>query len=398
MILQYILGEARLSFSLQDRRRVFSVLSREDVAFRDMKSEEESFSFLVPLYRKKKLSEAFEKEGVEVKAGEWRGLPAVLYRYRKRPGIAIGILIIALLVWLSGRVIWCVNVTGNTTVSDGEIIALLEKLGCGVGDTYGDIDFDMLHNQFLLESDNIAWIAVNMNGTHANVEVREIKNGEEKKGDGGFYNIVAGEDGSIERIAATEGKPVVEIGETVRKGELLISGAITYKEIFNRYESADGSVYARVKRSFKVSVPYESEEKVYTGEKEEKKTLRFFKFDINLFVNSSNSYEFYDTITMNNQVLLFDTVALPLYVKTTEYREYKKEQVTLTESEARERATALYREKLCETLGDATLLSKTVKEKAESKAYTIECDLWCLADIAKKVPLRLQARENRDKE
>ena len=138
----------------------------------------------------------------------------------------LGALLSAVMIWLSGRVIWCVNVTGNSTVPDGEIIEILESLGCGVGDFFGDIDFDVLHTRFLMKSDNIGWISVNMNGTHANVEVREIIFGKEETKEGGFYNVVAAEDGQIVRMAAVEGKPVCEIGDTVLRGELLISGAI----------------------------------------------------------------------------------------------------------------------------------------------------------------------------
>lgn len=395
MLLQFLLGEAELSFPIQHKKEVLSLLCDEDVPFRLLEGEG-SFSFLIPLYRRKKLMQLFSDNNIPCEKKGIRGLPEIIYNYRKRVGIPIGALIIVLMVWMSGRVIWCVNVEGNSTVPDSEIIELLEKLGCGVGDTYEDIDFDVLHNRFLMESENISWISVNMNGTHANVEVREIKNGYTAKEDEGFYNLVATEDGTVERIAATEGKPVVEIGDTVRKGELLVSGAITYKEIFNRYESAEGSVYARVKRSFSVYVPYEGEKKVYTGEKTVKKSLRFFKFDINLFVNSSNPYEFCDTITMYKQVYIFDTVALPLYVKNIEYREYVTVKESISEDTAKERATSLYREKLKKVMGDASLLKKEVTGEADERGYTLKCELQLLADIAKKAPLVLERDEEKE--
>lgn len=392
-MIRYFLGEAVYVISRKDTRTVFDTLSRLDMQFTRMEKLENGFSFRIPLYRKKIFEEQLKREEITFEIRGITGLPSIIYRYRKRVGIPIGALIIILLIWLSGQVIWCVNVTGNSAVSDQEITELLARLGCGVGDRYENIDFDSLHNRFLIECDKIAWIAVNMNGTYANVEVRESSVFDDSREDG-FYNIVATEDGQIERVASVEGKPVVEKGDTVKAGELLISGAISYKDTQNRFESAEGSVYATVKRSFEISIPAKQEIKAETGMETEKKVLTFFNFKINLFANSRNPYRFCDTITVNRQIYLFDSVKLPLQLQTITYREYTKESISLTEKEAEEMAMELYREKLYETLGSAQLLSKEIKTGFDGEAYTVRCDLYCLADIAQKVPLGLTESQN----
>lgn len=393
MFIRLIMGETRLTFKKRDLRRVLDVFRKEDIQFRNLTVNDESFSAEIPLYRKRSFFSILKKEGIEISEGKSRGLVPLCLRYRKRPGILIGLIICVLMICLSGRIIWCVNVTGNRNVSDREIVELLDSLGCGVGDTYKDIDFDILHNKFLMECPDIAWIAVNMNGTHANVEVRETVYGKEKE-EGGFYNIVASEGGQIEMIAATEGKPVVEINDTVLEGELLVSGAISYKaDTMNRFESAEGKVFARVNRSFEINVPYEEERKVYTGEKTEKKQYRIFDFNINLSSNSRISYEICDTITLYNQIHLFDSVPLPLYIEKTVYSEYVTERAVLKKDEAMDRAMALYRERLKEELSDDSLISKKVVKIENKDGVTIKCDLYCLADIAKKVPLELSGNE-----
>ncbi len=398
MLIRFFGGEKRLSFDIKDKSRVFSALARLDVAFREVKIGESSFSMLIPFYRGKSIEKTLDSLEIEYKDCEILGLPAVLYRYRKRIGIPIGLTLALLMIWMSGRVIWCVNIQGNQTVSDKEIIETLDSLGCGIGDTYEDIDFDTLHNRFLMECKDIAWIAVNMNGTHANVEVRETVR-EEKKEDGGFYNIVANEAGQIEEMAATEGKPVVERFDTVLEGELLISGAISYKQdTLSRFESAEGAVYAKVNRSFTVEVPFEQKIKEPTGNKTVKKSIRFFDFDINLFRNSRIPYKFCDTITMYKQVYLFDTVALPLYINESVFCEYGEKQVTFSEEKAEKLALSLYREKLLSVLGDDTIISKSVTKSVNNGVFTISCELYCLADIAKRVPLEITKNNENIKE
>ncbi len=398
MLIRFFGGEQRLSFDVKDKSRIFSVFARLDVPFRDVKIIEDSFSLLIPFYRLKTIENRLLCEGIECKREELLGFPSLLKRYRKRVGIPIGLCLAILMIWMSGRVIWCVNIKGNSTVSDEVIIETLESLGCGVGDTYEDIDFDILHNRFLMECKDISWIAVNMNGTHANVEVRETLR-EEKEEKDGFYNIIATEAGQIEEIAARSGKPVVERFDTVLEGELLISGAISYKQdTMSRFESAKGSVFAKVNRSFFVEVPFEQVIREPTGNKITEKALRFFNFDINLFGNSRIPYRFCDTITMYKQVYLFDTVALPLYIKESVFSEYREKQVTFSEEEAEELALSLYREKLLSVLGDDTIISKSVTKSVNNGVFTISCELYCLADIAKRVPLEITKNNENIKE
>lgn len=398
MLIKYVGGQCRISFPAYEKRRVFALFAREDVQFCNTELLDHTVRVLIPYYRKKAVLSLLQREGIDAECIEILGLPSLIKRYRKRIGIPIGLLLAFVLIWLSGRVIWCINIKGNENVSDKEIIEELEKLGCGIGDTYGDIDFDILHNRFLMECKDISWIAVNMNGTHANVEVRETVRGEESE-EGGFFNIVAAENGQIEMIAEKAGKPVVERFDTVLEGELLISGAISYRQdTLSRYESADGSVFARVNRSFSVKVPLNQEIKSETGEKTEKKTIRFFNFDINLFRNSRIPYKLCDKITMNSQVYLFDSLPLPLYINKTVHTEYVMKKVRLSESEARDKAKKIYREKLYEVLGDSTLISKSVSENLCDDCYVISCELYCLADIAKKVPLEISENDENIKE
>ena len=375
-----------------------NLLARLDIPYEHLEKDADgSLRFIVPSYKRKLLERAFTANGITWELGKLSGLPEIFCRYRRRWGMAVGALIFVFLVAISGGRIWCVEVTGNSQVEDAEIISLLQKLGCGVGDSYKDIDFAKLHNTFLLQCPDIAWISVNMDGTHAHVEVRETLAGRSEEDKNENYNVVAAEDGQIEQIAAYEGKPQVAIGDTVRKGELLLSGVISYGETGLRYESAAGEVYARVNRDFTVEVPLETEQKVPTGRSSTKKSFTFFQFKANLFLNSGIHYDFYDTIYSERQIYLFDSVALPLWVQTEVYEEYELQQVTLTEEEAKTLAYQEYRAMLKETLADAQLLQKTTTASLEEDGvYRIHCQLYCLADIAVQQPLTIQENQNED--
>ena len=175
-MLSYILGTVRLRCWSSE---CLNILVRENVQCSDIQYKRDAVEFTLDLFSylraKRYLGEAETAcERIAIK-----GIPSYIIRYRKRWGLALGIIIFSVVSLISGRYIWSFEVKGNSTVSDAEIIELLDELGCSVGTRISGIDFDMLHNDFLLRSDDISWISVNMDGTKANVEVREVKKGKE---------------------------------------------------------------------------------------------------------------------------------------------------------------------------------------------------------------------------
>lgn len=394
MLIDALVGYAVLTFPKNQCAKLLNAAACLDVRFSPIIENKDTAIIKIPLRCAAPLLSLLDFAD-EIKV-EKRGLLPFLMRYRKRWGIAAGALIFVFLTALSSNVIWSVDVTGNKEISDKYITDILAELGCKPGAFYSSVDFDTLHNRFLMESDGIGWISVNMNGTHANVEVRETSDGV-RDPDTAFYNLVASEDGQIERIAAIEGKPQVKISETVEKGQLLVSGVFSREEGGIRLESASGSIFAKVTRDFSVSVPLKKEHKKYTGEKTKQKSVTFFSFDINLFTNSSIPYSFYDTIVSEKKLCLFDTVELPVVVSTKEYREYENVPLTLTKDEAQNEAMRLYRQKLRETLGSAQLLSKSTDIVFNEDACTVSCSIYCLADIAKAVPFEI-SNENSGEE
>lgn len=377
-MLRILFGYAKIKVRKKDSEKVLNLLGKNAISFTVPRYTEEGIEFSIGMIRYRQFKKLCDSD-YSVSFG---GIPNIIHKYRKRYGIFAGAILFAVSVLISQNYIWNVNVTGNKSVSDKYIIDLLDKLGCGVGKKISDIDFDLLNNKFLIESEGIRWISVNMNGTYANVEVREINEGVAEE-DGKYYNLIASEDGKIVKLSQSEGKPLIKLNDTVCKGDLLVSAVSCFKEDKLRFESAEGSIFAEVMRSFSVSVPVEYTEKVKSGESVQKKTVTFFNFPVNLFLKGGNSYRFYDTITSESSVYMFG-VPLPVNVKTTRYDELIEQKRTLSETEVKEIATAEYRKKLAETLGDARLLSKKTVTNFDGKNYTVNCDIYCIADIAKK--------------
>ena len=328
----------------------------------------------------------FASHGISAEKVKARGFLYFLERYRKRIGIPIGIVIFFLLIFLSEQFIWDINVIGNENVTEKEILSRLDELGCGVGAYIPSIDFDKLHNEFLLGSDDVAWIAVNVRGTRATVEVREMIVNEPVPDDNVPYNLVAGEDGVIEYMEILRGGRVVSEGDLVRKGELLASGVEEMKHGL-RLVHARGTVMAEVKRTVNVEVPLESSRRVATGREFSEKYLNFFGISMKLFANTGNLSEKCDKIERERKLCFFGTVDVPITVHETVWREYEEIPVMLTEEEARTEAYRRLRIECAAVAEGCQLVSREINAGVRDGNYVIECELRVVRDIATEVPI-----------
>ena len=262
------------------KEELLTKLIKSGVAIGKMTRAGDRVEFTVSLGDRKRILATLPNFPAEVISDRLCGLPNVLRRYRKRPGILLGALLFMLLLKTSEMFVWDITVSGNSRVGDAEITAMLEEKGFGIGAFIPGVDLRRLCNSCLIGNDSLSWMAVNLSGTTAQVEVIEkLTPDTSKKNNGSPCNIVAARDGYVIRTESREGHLEVEVGETVEKGQLLISGINEYgRTDVKEYEfvHADGSVFAETFRTFTVEIPLETVEKTVSEYRILSKSLKFF--------------------------------------------------------------------------------------------------------------------------
>ena len=104
----------------------------------------------------------------------------------------------------------------------------------------------------MAKSTAVAWLNINRRGTVAYVTVLEKEvHGQEVKE--GYSNVVAACDAVIEEISVVRGVACVKVGDSVKKGDLLISGVLP-EEQGGGFCYAEGEIFGRVSESISVSV------------------------------------------------------------------------------------------------------------------------------------------------
>lgn len=112
--------------------------------------------------------------------------------------------------------------------------------------------------------DKLDWMEFDLKGMVLNVRIEERIITDIKK-ENRVCNLVATSSGIITDINVSNGEVKVMINDYVRKGDILVSGVVTYNEEDKRYTCANGTIYATIFYSVNVSMPFKYSEYTETG-------------------------------------------------------------------------------------------------------------------------------------
>lgn len=200
-----------------------------------------------------RLARAGRRVGVHVIVLQKFGLPFAMFRARRRRGFVVGAVLFVVSLYVLAQFVWFVRVEGTADLRPEAVLAAVAEAGLRPGVLRDDIQPDVVTHALHKQLPLIAWTAVEMRGALATVRVVERTVADPQLHVSG--HIVAAHDGIVERIAVTQGHALVDIGDTVEAGQLLISGMLTpggapYEERVRAGElpivRAEGAVWGRV--------------------------------------------------------------------------------------------------------------------------------------------------------
>lgn len=359
ILLNYILGYVSVRIEGFFTERLINICMSKKIFLFNIKRDKSTIMYVnVAISDFKKLTEIAKETQCKFKIEKKCGLPFLFNRYKKRKifGIAVSIVIISI-IYLS-NFIWNIEVKGNNNIDEAEIIKILNEEGLTIGKLKNKIDTKSIINKVRLEREDIAWIGINISGTNATVDIVEAVEKPEIIDENDYCNIISDKDACIIKVNAQNGTKMVNEGDVIKKGTVLIAGWMEGKYTGTRYVHAEGSVEAKVWYTHKERVYFKQTEKIRTGNVEKKYAININNFCINLYKSLSN-FENYDTIKEQKQLKLFSNLYLPLgFLVSTNYEQINSE-VVYTELEAKEIGINKSKEELNKNLNDQNQLINT---------------------------------------
>lgn len=360
---------------------LFNICMRYELSIEGLGFDEKHFYFRCSMITYTKIATSCRFNNIKLEPVKKSGLPSLLFDYKNRVGLLIGLTFAILVVIFSGRFLWGIEVDGNVRMTDEAIKTILSENGIEVGKLLKSLDVGNAENSIMLENEDIAWISVNISGNVASVEVRET---EKKQGLTGnqYANLVARCDGEIELAEVFDGNSLVKIGDVVKKGDILVSGVYETSPAGIRYSYSRGKIFAKTVHEITVKIPFEVEQKVYTGREWTEKYIKFFSNNIKVFSNSRKTGECCDIIYSNDMLRLFGKGLLPVGTGTVRYLEYEMESCIIDSEAAMNMAFAKLEFELSSLSGVTEMLRKTIEYEITESEYILHCQVVCIEDIA----------------
>ena len=208
---------------------------------------------------RRRLEQYAAEYGITLHILSQHGLRFRLLPYRFRFGVPAGLLCgLAFLYWCNATV-RSIEITGNETVSDTEILCALDELGVRRGTPFREIPFTYIEQQMRLRVSDIEWIAMRHEGGRLIVDLTQERNPPDMDRSRMPANIIAAVPAQITSVNVLGGHAVRQKGDTVRAGELLITGVQADEYGTMHYYRAAGVVTGIYEAQFSCEQPFVAE-------------------------------------------------------------------------------------------------------------------------------------------
>ena len=219
----------------------------------DIRKDGDSYTMCISLKSFFEMKDIVRKTSTRVVVLKRIGLPFYLSGVKKRWFFPAFLIIIAVLFLVSQIFLWNIRIQGNQSFTEERVISFLEENGVKRGILLRRVDTEALEKEMRKTFPSVTWLSVYLEGNSLMLNIKENdkpipeENGtQEKPHKEGFLeeekgiDICANKEGRVVSIVMRTGTPMVQIGDDVKVGDVLIQGSV---EIFDN----EGNVRERVK-------------------------------------------------------------------------------------------------------------------------------------------------------
>lgn len=375
--------------------RMLNLCSARGIEFWDVRwIDDTALSFCVARGDLRALRRAAEGCGAEVSIERTAGTPFFFARLRRRHALFAGGILCAALLLVNSLFIWDFEVTGNETVPTETILHALREHGVHRGTFIYSFRSQDVCNRVLPELKDLCWVAVNVRGCKAYVQVRERVRAPERVNESEPTNVIAAKPGLITKVRALDGEKRVLPGTSVQQGQLLIAGVVdtggTEKpSVTTRFLAGKGEVWARTWYDLTVRVPLTYEKKVYTGKEKRSHTLIWGENRLKIGAKGSSICNVdCDKIKNQTQWTLFGLFALPVTWETETLLPYELEITPRSRADAEAQGKDMLETYLTALLGETgSVTQRRFSTAVEGDTLVVTLSAECEEQIGKEVPI-----------
>lgn len=285
------------------------------------------------------------------------GFPFFLKRYERRKLFFISLLLCAALLKVYSLFIWDIHFEGNQKWPDETLSEFLDSKGVAPFMLKSSVSCADIVKDIRKEYNDIVWVSASIDGSRLKVQIKENEDTFKEETDVSQEehptDLVAETDGVITEIVTRSGVPQVHVGDTVKAGDILVSGRIEVKNdsgevVGYQYQKSDADVFADTQVEYSDSMPLTWQDKVYDGRKRYKWYVRLFGWTISAGTVKS-SFEHSELSSSETQLKIGENFYLPVSFGFERAKSYDFQEKEYTQDEIREKLSLDFR-RFCDEL------------------------------------------------
>lgn len=286
------------------------------------------------------------------------GFPFFLARYRKRKLFFIGFFVCVILLKVYSLFIWDIHFEGNEKWTQETLAEFLKTEGVAPCMLKSRVDCPGIVKAIRKEYNDIVWVSASIDGSRLKVQIKEnedtFREGNvDVTADDSPADLVASSDGVITKIVTRSGVPQVHVGDTVKKGDILVLGRVdvvndSQEVVGYQYQKSDADVFADTSMQYSDSMSLTYQEKVYDGKKKYQPFVRIGDKTISVG-STKNQYEHSEVLTSESQIRIGENFYLPVFWGLKTARSYSFVEKKYTEEECRQLLSRNF-QRFCEEL------------------------------------------------
>ncbi len=338
---QYIRGYVTIKVWGYSTERLLNLCGNHNILVWDIVNHGEYDTMNISVRGFFALKPLLKKTGTRAAVLGKYGLPFFMSKMQKRKVFVAGLLCCLVFWMLTARYIWNIEIEGNYVLTDDVLLDYLEENKIRVSMKKNELQIEELEKALREKYDVITWTSVQLKGTTLLISIKEnempvYEQNDQTDTEKGT-DLIAARSGTVSYIITRSGVPQVALGDTVEKGDVLVSGAVpVYNEdtTVRKYQftESDADILLRYTESVSVKRDILYEEKKYSGR--QKKMVMFGINDKEWNIRLGKiPYEEYDISGEKKQVRLLDRLYLPLFYGTKTIQEYEMVRQKYTEEE-----------------------------------------------------------------
>ncbi|MTI49409.1 sporulation protein YqfD [Sporosalibacterium faouarense] len=333
----------------------------------------------------KALKPVVKRVGCRINIITKNGYPFFIHKFKYRKMFAFGFVVAVSILFFLTSFIWSIDIQGNERISKEEILNKLEVMGIDFGTFKRKIDVDVIKKGLLTNIESLSFARVEIKGTKLLVEIKESDLKPDQENRDYPCHIIAKKKAVIEKIIAKNGKSIVEKGDIVKEGQILISGIIDDERLENPLlVHSEGEVLAKTWYNKVLKEPIVKEIKEETGKVFTTKEIKFGSKGIQL-INGEIPFSDYVEEINHKKVLNWKEFSLPLEIVEHKYKEVEVNKVTRNIDSLKKMTSVKGVQELMEELPEGVkVISKDVKYLVEDNILTTTVSVEVIEDIGDK--------------